>query len=45
VNVPLVLTDFLDRAVELYGEKIALIDDEKWRGDDPVEYQIETRRL
>jgi fatty-acyl-CoA synthase len=29
VNVPLVLTDFLDRAVELYGSKIALIDDVK----------------
>ncbi|WP_421384798.1 long-chain-fatty-acid--CoA ligase [Bacillus salacetis] len=29
MNVPLVLTDFLDRAVDLYGEKIALIDDEK----------------
>ncbi|WP_409253833.1 long-chain-fatty-acid--CoA ligase [Bacillus sp. SCS-153A] len=29
MNVPLVLTDFLDRAVEQYGEKVALIDDEK----------------
>ena len=29
MDVPLVLTDFLDRAVDLYGEKIALIDDEK----------------
>lgn len=29
MNVPLVLTDFLDRAVELYGEKTALIDEVK----------------
>ncbi|WP_064092928.1 long-chain-fatty-acid--CoA ligase [Rossellomorea aquimaris] len=29
MHVPLVLTDFLDRAVELYGEKIAVIDDVK----------------
>ncbi|MCP3030034.1 long-chain-fatty-acid--CoA ligase [Halobacillus sp. A1] len=27
MHVPLVLTDFLDRAVELYGEKPAIIDD------------------
>ncbi|MYL28815.1 long-chain-fatty-acid--CoA ligase [Halobacillus halophilus] len=27
MHVPLVLTDFLDRAVELYGEKTAIIDD------------------
>jgi fatty-acyl-CoA synthase len=29
MHVPLVLTDFLDRAVELYGDKPAIIDDEK----------------
>ncbi|WP_226676962.1 long-chain-fatty-acid--CoA ligase [Rossellomorea aquimaris] len=29
MHVPLVLTDFLDRAVELYGDKVAIIDDEK----------------
>ncbi|WP_299743534.1 long-chain-fatty-acid--CoA ligase [uncultured Rossellomorea sp.] len=29
MHVPLVLTDFLDRAVEQYGEKIAIIDDVK----------------
>ncbi|MCA0988488.1 long-chain-fatty-acid--CoA ligase [Guptibacillus algicola] len=29
MNVPLVLTDFLDRAVDLYGEKPAIIDDER----------------
>lgn len=29
VYVPLVLTDFLDRAVKLYGDKKAIIDDEK----------------
>ncbi|MCA1065043.1 long-chain-fatty-acid--CoA ligase [Rossellomorea sp. AcN35-11] len=29
MHVPLVLTDFLDRAVEQYGEKVAIIDDEK----------------
>ncbi len=29
LNVPLVLTDFLDRAVDLYGEKPAIIDDER----------------
>ncbi|MGB7998735.1 MAG: long-chain-fatty-acid--CoA ligase [Anaerobacillus sp.] len=28
MNVPLVLTDFLDRAVDLYGEKPAIISDE-----------------
>ena len=27
--VPLLLTDFLDRAVKIYGDKIAVIDDEK----------------
>lgn len=29
MHVPLIVTDFLDRAVALYGEKIAVIDDEK----------------
>ncbi len=29
MHVPLLLTDFLDRAVELYGEKPAIIDDER----------------
>ncbi|BCB05540.1 hypothetical protein KH172YL63_36730 [Bacillus sp. KH172YL63] len=29
MHVPLVLTDFLDRAVEQYGDKVAIIDDEK----------------
>ncbi|ARI77399.1 long-chain-fatty-acid--CoA ligase [Halobacillus mangrovi] len=29
MKVPLVLTDFLDRAVNLYGEKPAIIDDER----------------
>ncbi|GEL03652.1 long-chain-fatty-acid--CoA ligase [Rummeliibacillus stabekisii] len=29
MNVPLVLTDFLDRAVELYGEKKAIIDENR----------------
>ncbi|XXM70420.1 long-chain-fatty-acid--CoA ligase [Lysinibacillus sphaericus] len=29
MHVPLVLTDFLDRAVEQYGDKTAIIDDEK----------------
>ncbi|KHE69863.1 AMP-binding protein, partial [Halobacillus sp. BBL2006] len=29
MNVPLVLTDFLDRAVNLYGEKPAIIDDDR----------------
>ncbi|MFG6115899.1 long-chain-fatty-acid--CoA ligase [Halobacillus sp. MO56] len=29
MHVPLVLTDFLDRAVELYGDKPAIIDDER----------------
>lgn len=29
MHVPLVLTDFLDRAVEQYGEKVAIIDDVK----------------
>ncbi len=29
VYVPLLLTDFLDRAVKLYGDKTAVIDDEK----------------
>lgn len=27
MHVPLVLTDFLDRAVKLYGDKVAIIDD------------------
>src|SRR4051812_48254606 len=27
--IPLLLTDFLDRAVKLYGDKTAVIDDEK----------------
>ncbi|WP_017728672.1 long-chain-fatty-acid--CoA ligase [Halalkalibacterium ligniniphilum] len=29
MHVPLILTDFLDRAVELYGEKLAIIEDER----------------
>lgn len=29
MHVPLVLTDFLDRAVELYGDKVAVIDEER----------------
>ncbi|SEA86197.1 fatty-acyl-CoA synthase [Thalassobacillus cyri] len=29
MHVPLILTDFLDRAVELYGDKPAIIDDER----------------
>ncbi len=29
MHVPLLLTDFLDRAVELYGEKLAIIDDRR----------------
>ncbi len=29
MHVPLVLTDFLDRAVDLYGDKLAIIDDVK----------------
>ncbi|ASF38513.1 AMP-dependent synthetase [Halobacillus halophilus] len=29
MQVPLVLTDFLDRAVELYGDKPAIIDDDR----------------
>ncbi|MFD2924670.1 long-chain-fatty-acid--CoA ligase [Halobacillus naozhouensis] len=29
MHVPLLLTDFLDRSVELYGEKPAIIDDER----------------
>lgn len=29
MHVPLVLTDFLDRAVELYGDKVAVIDGER----------------
>ncbi|WP_085505002.1 long-chain-fatty-acid--CoA ligase [Thalassobacillus devorans] len=29
MHVPLILTDFLDRAVKLYGEKPAVIDDER----------------
>ncbi|MFC0271710.1 long-chain-fatty-acid--CoA ligase [Metabacillus herbersteinensis] len=28
MHVPLILTDFLDRAVKLYGEKMAVVDDE-----------------
>ncbi len=29
MNVPLILTDFLDRAVDLYGDKKAIIDEER----------------
>ncbi|SFJ24867.1 fatty-acyl-CoA synthase [Halobacillus dabanensis] len=29
MHVPLVLTEFLDRAVDLYGEKLAIIDDDR----------------
>jgi fatty-acyl-CoA synthase len=29
VHVPLLLTQFLDRAVKLYGDKTAVIDDER----------------
>ena len=31
MNVPLLLTDFLDRAVRLYGEKTAVIDHDEGR--------------
>jgi non-ribosomal peptide synthetase component E (peptide arylation enzyme) len=29
MHVPLVLTDFLDRAVDLYGDKVAIIDEQR----------------